>query len=462
MIKITALKSFLAFCFMILISQTLLADEAPKVSRDSKNFLKQSDQALDKLGTSIFLNGDKMQIKFDGEFRHRLEYRDDFNFNDRTYEDDAINLLRTRFGARLKLCDYFQIYAQGQDSESFADQQAHKSDAFVNRLDLRQLYAEFKSPWEQVPASVKVGRQELSYGDQRFVGAFGWSNVARVFDAAKVIFSPVKWFQADACFSQVVRVNKSQADSAQHDDNFYGIYTMLKPVQDHVLDTFLFIRHNLNNEIIGEKPGELGQLKEYTVGNHFKGKKWNFDYGIEWAWQFGSRAHDDIRAWAWHNEIGYTFGRLLWDPRISFEYNHGSGDSDPRDGTFENFDNLFPTNHVHYGYMDFASLRNIENIKVGTGITPHKNIKFSADYHWFFLDTNGSAWFNAGQAVIRPKTAGASTTLGQELDLLAVWNITKHLAILIGYSHFHAGAFARDSGSADDANFFYVQTSVQV
>lgn len=412
---------------------------------------------------------DSVHLELNGEFRYRLEYRDDFNFNDAAFEDDAVNLLRTRLGIRLQLCPYFQVYAQGQDSESFANQQSHKSAAFVNQLDLRQLYAEFRSPLESVPLSVKAGRQELSYGDERFVGAFGWSNVARVFDAAKVIFAPAEWFQADAWFSQVVEVNKSRADSGRHDDNFYGIYTALKPFKDHILDTFFFVRHNLNNEIAGEKPGELGQLKEYTIGNRFKGEQrlpgqqaGIFDYGIEWAVQFGSRAHDDIEAWAWHNELGYTFDVLPWDPRIHFEYNHGSGDSDPRDGTFENFDNLFPTNHVYYGYMDFAALRNMDNIKVGAGVTPHQKIKFSADYHWFFLDTNGSGWFNAGQSVIRPATAGASTTLGQELDLLANWGLTKHLNLLIGYSHFHAGAFVRDSGSADDANFFYGQMMLKI
>ncbi|MBI3999681.1 MAG: alginate export family protein, partial [Candidatus Omnitrophica bacterium] len=224
----------------------------------------------------------------------------------------------------------------------------------------------------------------------------------------------------------------------------------------------LFIRHNLNNEIVGEKPGERGQLKEYTVGNRFKGKKYNFDYGIEWAWQFGSRAHDDIKAWAWHNEVGYTFVVLPWDPRINFEFNHGSGDDDPSDGDFKNFDNLFPTNHFFYGYMDFASLRNMNNIKLGTDLKPHPRIKLSCDYHWFFLDTNRSAWFNAGGGVLRPARSGASTTVGQELDLLAKWEVTKHVGLLIGYSHFHAGPFVKDTGAHDAANFFYVQTTVTV
>jgi hypothetical protein len=38
--------------------------------------------------------------------------------------------------------------------------------------------------------------------------------------------------------------------------------------------------------------------------------------------------------------------------------------------------------------------------------------------------------------------------------------LDRHAALLIGYSHFHAGAFVADSGAADDANFSYMQLTI--
>jgi hypothetical protein len=455
------LSTFFLLLVFLSLSHLTFGSEVPADSNSALQLRDEFDRFLDRLGEPVALGPD-FKLGFDGQFRHRLELRDDFNFNRRSYEDDAINLLRSRLGAEVSYKDYIRVYAQGQDAESFSDSELNKSAAFINTLDLYQLYGEIKKIHDEIPVGFKVGRQELSYGDQRFVGAFGWSNVARVFDAAKVMMAPTSWFKADAWFSQVVLVNRGQADSADHSDNFYGIYTTAGPYKKQLLDTFMFIRHNLNNEIVGEKPGERGQLKEYTLGNRFKGNWEDFDYGIEWAVQFGSRAHDDIRAWAWHNETGYTIPEVPWSPRIYFEYNRGSGDNDPRDGDYGTFDNLYPTNHIHYGYIDFASLKNMNHWGLGAQLKPHKRFELTWAHHWFRLATNRSPWFNAGQAILRPATSGASETVGNETDLTAKWKATNHLGLLIGYSHFHAGPFVRDTGAANNANFFYVQTTLDL
>lgn len=285
--------------------------------------------------------------------------------------------------------------------------------------------------------------------------------MARVFDAVKASWAPAAWAQLDGWFSQVVLTDRVRPDSADHGESFYGLYGAFKPITNHSLDAFLFVRHDRDNELRGEITSRRGQLKEYTVGSRFKGKRGAWDYGVEGAWQFGSRAHEDIRAWAWHQELGYTFAEAPWSPRLGMEYNHGSGDEDTGDGTVGSFDNLFPTNHPYYGYMDVAGLRNLDHLEANLTLKPAKPLTVLAKYHWFFLDTNKSAWFNAGQGVIRAAGASASETLGQEADFLVKWQVNQHVDTLLGYSHFHAGAFVRDTGAHDDANFAYWQTTVK-
>jgi hypothetical protein len=424
---------FFLICFLLLFTHLGFVAEA-------NSFLNGAPTLLNQVSA--------LPIEFKGESRYRFELRNNFNFNDTTYEDDAINLFRFRLSAKMDAGPYAHFFVEGQSALSFSESGLNKSSAFANQFDLRQLYAHLKSPVKKVPLEVRVGRQVLSYGDQRFVGGFEWSNVARVFNAVKLIYPFNDKFQMELFISEPVRVDKEKVDPAVHHDHFYGIYSSFKPIKDHIVDTFLFIRHDSDRQI---------QLKEYTAGNRFKGKIKDFDYGTEYALQFGKRSHNDIAAWAFHQEAGYTVTPIFLKPRLSAEFNHGSGDDDPADGRFENFDNLFPTNHDKYGFMDFLSLRNTNNVRLGITIPFHSRLSVSTDFHWFFLDTNKSAWFNAAQAVIRAGNPNASKELGQELDLFLKWKGSDLFDVLLGYSHFFAGQFLEDTGASDDADFFYVQ-----
>ena len=428
----------------------------------AKGPLSEFDQWIDEITKPIVFDKE-VKVKIGGQSRYRFEYRDDFNLNDAAYEDDALNLLRNRLNMDVSyLSDSgtapLHFFAEGQEAHSFAQSNVNKTNAFVNEVDLRQLFVELKTPWKELPLTAKVGRQELFYGDARFVGNGDWTNVARVFDAMKLVYTPNPQIQLDLFASRVVRVEKENWDTTPHNDNFYGIYNSLKLFKEHVWDTFLFIRHNTDSSVAGERTGERGPLKEYTLGNRFKGKKYNFDYGTEYAIQLGSRSHDEIEAWAFHQELGYTLSKLPWTPRIYGEYNHASGDRNPTDGKFQTFDNLFPTNHNKYGFIDFVSLKNINDWMIGTSIKPHPRLFFSTDFHWFVLDAKESAWFNASGAVFRAANANADPQLGEEIDLLGTCKLSEHLNLMLGYSHFFAGLFAKDTGAHDGANFLYVQT----
>ena len=74
-----------------------------------------------------------------------------------------------------------------------------------------------------------------------------------------------------------------------------------------------------------------------------------------------------INAWATRNWIGYTFYDTAWKTRLAFNLDYASGDS--RNNTCTNgtrvcktantFENFFPTNHIHMGYMDVQAWKNM-------------------------------------------------------------------------------------------------------
>lgn len=457
-----------SFCFLwlLVITAALCLPLPNAFAAQQPEILNQFDREVDDLFKSHLFFDSRVKVKIGGQSRYRYEYRDTFNLNDRAYEDDSLHLLRNRLNLDVAyLSDSgktpVHFFVEGQEAHSFTESQVDKTNTFVNWLDLRQIFAEVKSPWDLAPVTLKVGRQLLIYGDERFVGPLDWTNTARAFDALKLIYNPNPQVQLDVFASRVVEVEKEKWDQSQNGDDFYGIYLTTKPFRkqmDQILDTFVFIRNNRDRTVAGERTSERGELKEYTFGNRFKGKKWNWDYGTEYALQLGSRSHDEIQAWAFHQELGYTLSKQPWTPRLYAEYNHASGDRNPTDGKSQTFDNLFPTNHNKYGFMDFLALKNMNDFMVGTSVKPHARLLLSADFHWFLLDAKESAWFNAGGGTFRAANANADTHLGEELDLLSTYKLNEHVNLMLGYSHFFAGPFAKDTGAHDDANFLYTQT----
>jgi hypothetical protein len=215
----------------------------------------------------------------------------------------------------------------------------------------------------------------------------------------------------------------------------------------------------------------------YTVGARVKslpGKLAGWDYDAELAGQFGQFQFSptspelDQQAYAAHAAGGYTWAKAFGTPRLGLEYNFSSGDSDPTDNTHGTFDNLFPTNHKFYGFMDFFSWQNMHDLRLASSIKPAKNLTVTADFHamWladthdYFYQVNGAPRTSGGYG-IRP---GAGNFVGTELDVVATYNLTTYASAQAGYGHYFVGDYVKDSmnpvGGAADANWVYVQMLV--
>jgi hypothetical protein len=442
---------------------------------------------------------------FDVQERLRWEIRENnFDFNDavNSLTDDNWFLQRARIGLLVKPCDWFKIYAQEQDSREidsdrpdFPGQLGAEGD---DSFDLRQGYLEFGNS-KTFPLTLKVGRQIMSYGDERLIGSFDWNNIGRTFDAAKLRWEEKSW-SLDAFASTVVvpeRGSYNQSDflngnETDREQTFSGLYFSTTGVGPQTID--LYALHLYENQNPKYLPKAIGDTSFVTLGLRVKSKPGAFahsepvappdgksvadgksapppaapkmvglDYEFEGAFQTGEVRGLDLTAFAVHGGLGYTFD-VAWKPRLGVEYNYGTGDDNPADGDIETFQNLFPTNHKFYGQMDVFSWQNMHDLGVIVKAQPIKAVTLKAEYHAFWLASTDDVWYRAnGVTAVRPLNAAARNAdnyTGSEVDVTAQWTVNKHLAVEAGYSHFFAGAYLADTGPSDDADFGYVQATI--
>ena len=425
------------------------------------------------------------KVIFDVQERLRWEVREnnfDFNRGVNAVTDDGWLLQRFRIGMMLKPVPWLKIYAQGQDSREFFSGRTLTPGALGaegdDSFDLRQAYIDI-SDYSKCPWGLKVGRQILSYGDERLVGAFDWNNFGRTFDAVKLTYK-TKGFTLDAFTSTpvVITANKfNQSDLFNGTETgrglvFSGVYATLDDLSFGSVDLYsLFInepRGNTSNVQGGvSTTGANARHSDFvTLGTRIKGdpkKLGGLEFQGEFAYQVGDVRGLSLNAFAANVGVGYNFD-LPMKPRIYAEYNFASGDGNSADNDVGTFQNLFPTNHKFYGIMDLFAWQNLHNAMLSFKVTPMKNVTAQVDYNAFWLADTNDVWYRAnGLTAVRPLNAasrGASDYVGSEVDLVVTWTPNKYLQVQGGYSHFFAGNYLKSTGFHSDADFGYVQATI--
>jgi len=159
-------------------------------------------------------------LRFGGDYRARLEGFIEGAF--KKDNDDAYLLNRFRINLLIKPTPWLKFYAQGQDARVFWKNQNPAAPPFQNTMDLRLAYMEIGET-EKGTFGLRVGRQELVFGEQRLVGHVSWLNTARRFDA---VGATVRYngYRLDAFASTVVNPVDGTFDHHAAGNNCHGLY----------------------------------------------------------------------------------------------------------------------------------------------------------------------------------------------------------------------------------------------
>jgi hypothetical protein len=391
-----------------------------------------------------------LQIR--GEFRGRLEGFTGGGF--KPDSSDEYMLDRFRINAMVAPAETVKFVVQMQDARAFEKNTGGQAVPFRDTLDLRLAYGEFGNARN----SLRAGRQELAFGEQRLIGHLNWTNTARSFDGVHATFSR-KVFKFDVLAASVVTIQQDSISKSGNGNALYGFYGSAPALIPRALvEPYLLWRQSTRGTV---ETGGTGDLHQATIGVRTVGKlPAEFDYGTEMALQRGSLASDTVHAWAGHWVVGRTFSQVGGKPRLFTEYNYASGDSDPKDGIRGTFDQLYPTGHDKLGLADQVGWQNIEHLRGGVELKPKAQWSLAGSCHSWWLASATDALYSASGAVVtRSANGSAGRYVGQELDAQATYTYSPQLQIGGGYARMIPGEFLKATTPGRTYNYTYLMVT---
>jgi hypothetical protein len=293
--------------------------------------------------------------------------------------------------------------------------------------------------------AVRVGRQELLYGNQRLISPLDWANTRRTFEGVKVMTSMDDW-SVDGFYTHLVPVVPGEFDEADYHQTFYGAYSVYRGFELFTLDTYYIGYDN-------EHPGAIdADFSLHTFGMRINGGVDNWLWELEGGPQIGRQSGLGVD----HSAGFFTAGlgrnlseQLPWKPTLWAYYDYASGNSPG--GEFNRFNDLFPLGHKYFGFIDAVQRENVEAPNVLLTMSPTDRLTLLAWYWHFMANQDSDIVPSIGGT---PAQSAGSKDLGDELDLTASYVIGPRSTVLLGYSHFWRG---NKIMAPVDADFVYGQ-----
>ncbi len=407
------------------------------------------------------------QFSLSGQIRPRSEFRDGqgaplsnglapaFFISQRTRLIAGFKSYRLKFGLSLQ-----DVRLWGQDVSTINQTTTQNN----NGLMLHEAWAEIlltDTTLKNKALSLKIGRQELVYDDQRLIGNLDWLQQARTHDAAVLKYETYQWMiHLAGAFNQ----NTSNSSGTIYYSTPPGNYaantnggSMYKSMEFLYIGkklangnvSFLFFTDQFNKYTTDSNATKIFQTGVWgraTTGLYFNDLFLNsVAVTASTYYQFGKNATGQpLSSYLLSGFAKYIFNKKI-NTGIGIDYTSGGKSGN----TSNTFDPLYGTPHKFWGLMDYYYAASpfgkggLVDVYLKTKYTPSEKFWITADLHSF----------SSATSIVNPNNLSSNEKgLGTELDFVGSYSITKQVNIESGYSHYFSTALLTSPNVKNIAN----------
>ena len=288
----------------------------------------------------------------------------------------------------------------------------------------------------------KVGRQILSYDDERIIGANDWAMAANTHDVLKFGYEG-HGHKAHAIFG--FNQNAENISGGTYYTNGAQPYKLMHTLWYHydipkipIGASLLFMNIGMQGEGRNAE-GNMEPCNRYQqlVGAYLSYKPSKLVVEASYYHQLGRDEHN-IKIDSWMASIKAQY-QISSKVGVMTGYDYLSGDDYPyvrpkgmigmaRHEKIKYFNPVYGSHHKFYGMMDFFYVQafsdsfspGLQNLFAGVSYFPIKGLKLNATYHYLATATTLN---------------NNSKTLGHDIDIEASYQILKDARISLGFSY---------------------------
>ncbi len=410
----------------------------------------------------------------DGEIRGRYESLDG-QFRANGTGGDQGFFLRSLLHLKAVNKDW-TLGVELQDSRSYlTDSATPLSTSYINTLDFLQAYLQLPVTTflgTEYEGSLKLGRQTISVGSKRQIERVDFANVIFSYTGAYLnlknpqsdewhafIVSPVERLPND--FDDLLD-NRQEFDKEQFNRLIWALhYRKANAFPDVLPDVWgeLFV-YGLNEwDAFGnETPNRQYVTPGFRLFRKLRRAEWNFD--IEGALRYGQRRASsspadtrdlDVFATMLILKVGYTFDHP-WQPNLAAQFYWASGDDDPNDGEFDQYERLFGGRRTDLNNTSLHGPLTPANLSapgLRFEMKPTNKSTFRLTYSAAFLASDTDSFIVGRQ---RDPLGQSGSFIGHVLDSRFTHQFTDHWGLEFGASYFAHGEFTRNNSQAPEAD----------
>jgi hypothetical protein len=338
-------------------------------------------------------------------------------------------------------------------------------------FDIHEAYMLLANPFGINNTIVKIGRQEVNLGNQRLVGAVGWSQAGRSLDGILVGYVAGDYGLAGFFYGKLNDEATGTGPWLSQGDKDKDIDLYVATWQGKFKPFGIGGTYEITDIYVNPTTSALGVDANINTLYGRVTPVFNTDFAkvkvnLEAATQSGDAGPVDFSGYFFSVGAGADFTNVNWAPSVFVGYDYYSGDSDDQ-GDIDSFWSVLPTAHKWLGHADAIWVKTASGLalyKFNGAITdrspgvkdlylklsakPLEKVALGLDLHYF--KTAEDYDVDAGY-VKTATTTKTSNDLGWEADFAVNYKYSKNLCLSLGWDHFDPDSDAKNIFGGDKA-----------